>query len=54
MRKLVKNAFLSLFTIGSCVATYLAFEKIYNKKENKSNEKSENEIDVIDEINPLK
>lgn len=51
MKRLVKNAFLSLFTIGSCVATYMAFEKLYNEKENRSNKKMDNEIKLVDEIN---
>ena len=49
MRKLVRNAFISLFTIGSCVATYMVFEKLYNDKGNKQNQKMDNEIEIIDE-----
>ncbi|MCL2320693.1 MAG: hypothetical protein FWC47_01150 [Oscillospiraceae bacterium] len=49
MKRLVKNGFLTLFTIGSCVATYMAFEKLYNKKENISKEKLDNELESIDE-----
>ena len=50
MRKLIKNALLSLFTIGSCVATYMAFEKLYNDKENRFKQRMDNEIELIDEI----
>ncbi len=48
MKRLIKNTFLSLFTIGSCVAAYLAFEKIYKEKENQHND----ELEVIEEMDP--
>jgi|GEM_PF-4193679 len=49
MRRLIKNGFLSLFTIGSCVATYMAFEKLYKEKENRFSQRMDNKIEIIDE-----